>query len=166
MYNFTSFDKDTFYKNMKEKNYSRLKTNVISSIRNNPAFRKAPGEEYCEARIAMNLLQEHVPEMFGEYKVQAGEHAYNAGEAAAWDRDYFIEQTFFLGENFCWERFRHLGRIGQKIAGESGTNFRNPQKQANTMSGSQSARIGIIQILYKMAEGIKRIVQKIMEVFQ
>ena len=162
MYNFTSFDKDTFYKNMKEKNYSRLKTNVISCIRNNPAFRKAPGEECCEARIAMNLLQEHVPEMFGEYEVQVGERAYKADEAASWDRDDFIEQTFFLGENFCWERFRHLLKIGQKITEARGTNFHNPQKQDNTMLGNQAARPGIRQILYKIIEGIKGIVHRIM----
>lgn len=161
MYNFTSFDKDAFYKDMREKNYSVLKTCVISSIRNNPAFRKAPGEEYSEARIAMNLLQEHVPEMFVEYEVQAGEREYNAGEASAWDKEYFHRQTFLLGENFCWERFRHLLKIGQEITEQTASNFQYPQDMDRAKSGSRTFGQGIRQILHAIMEGIRRIVRKI-----
>ena len=141
MYKFTSFDEQTFYKAIEEKDYSRLKTCIISSIRNNPGFRKARGENFSEARLAINILKEKVPEMFERYAVQEAEHAYNVDEADIWDKEYFIRQTFLLGENFCMERYSHLMKIGQKITNGTAPNFQEPQELCQAESQHQPIKV-------------------------
>ena len=141
MYKFTSFDEQTFYRAIEEKDYSRLKTCIISSIRNNPGFRKARGEEYSEARLAMNILKDKVPEMFECYVVQEAERAYNVDEADTWDKEYFIRQTFLLGENFCMERYSHLMKIGRKITNGTDPNFQEPQEQCQAEQQHQSIKV-------------------------
>lgn len=141
MYKFTSFDEQIFYRAIEERDYSVLKTCVISSIRYNPGFRKARGENYSEARLAMNILKEKVPEMFERYIVQEEEHAYDVTEAETWDREYFIGQTFWLGENFCMERYSHLMKIGQKITNGTDPNFQEPQEQCQAEFQHQPIKV-------------------------
>ncbi len=129
MFRFKTLDNDAFYKAIEEKDYVRLKTAVISSIRNNPAFLVAEGQKYTEARIAMDILYEQVPEMFSEYKVLEFEHPFDEHERENWDKEYFLRQTFLLGENFCFDRYKNLRKIGKEIDKRSNTNFQVPQEQ-------------------------------------
>lgn len=129
MYKFSSFDEKTFYKAIEEKDYSRLKTCIISSIRNNPGFKKAKGEKCSEAGLAMNILKEKVPEILEHYVVQETEQVYNVDASDTWDKEYFIRQTFLLGENFCMERYNHLVKIGEKIMNGTAPNFQEPQEK-------------------------------------
>lgn len=137
MYKFTSFDEHTFYKAIEEKDYSRLKTCIISSIRNNPGFLPMKGEKVAESKVAMNILKEKAEGMFEPYKVQEGERVFDEGEAETWDKEYFIRQTFLLGENFCTKRYNNLLMIGRKITRGIDPNFQEPQELCQAESQHQ-----------------------------
>ena len=153
MSSFISFDESTFWKAIEEKNYSLLKTCIVNSIRNNPGFKKdfknAKGDKCSEARLAMDILKEKVPEIFEKYELQDGEHIYDPNEAAAWDKEYFIRQTFLLKQNFCTKRYNHVKEIGIKITHEANSNFQNPQEQGQMKRKNQLALARINQILQK-----------------
>lgn len=124
MYHFTSFDEDEFYQAVADKDYIKIKSFVVSAIRNNPSFRKVPGQDASEAMMAIRILEEREPDIFEKYKIQEGEHPFNEEEADNWDEEYFIRQSFLLEENFSGKRLNHLKKIGQKIS-----NFQEPQGQ-------------------------------------
>ena len=129
MYKFKTLDENAFFKAIEEKDYSRLKTSIISSIRNNPTFIVMENEKYTEAKIAMKILKEKLPEMFMDYTVLEFEDAFNEDEKEKWNNEYFLRQTFLLGENFCMERYDHLRKIGKELANKKDGNFINPQAQ-------------------------------------
>lgn len=129
MYKFTTFNSDAFYRALEEKDYSRLITCIISAVRNNPEFRNATGQKSSESTIALNLLRENVPEIFETYKQQEGERIYDETEYKTWDKEYFIRQTFLLGENFCVKRYKHVKAIGCWISRGVVPNFQEPQEQ-------------------------------------
>lgn len=141
MYKFTSFDAQTFYKAIEEKDYSRLKTCIISSIRNNPGFLPMKGEKVAESRVAMKILKEKAEGMFEPYKVQKGERVFDESEAETWDKEYFIRQTFLLGENFCTTRYNNLMMIGRKIARGIDSNFQEPQELCQAESQRQPIKV-------------------------
>lgn len=127
-YRFTSFDADDFYKAIEEKKYAKLKTCIISAIRNNPEFRVATGQKESEARLAWRILEENVPEIFEKYEAQEGDQLYSENSVDKWDREFFIRQTFLLGENFNKERLKHVWNIGRKISRGIMPNFQEPQE--------------------------------------
>lgn len=127
-YRFTSFDADDFYKAIEEKKYAKLKTCVISAIRNNPEFKRADGEKVSEARLAWDILEENVPEIFDKYEDQDGDRLYDEKSVNEWDREFFIRQTFLLGENFNRKRYIQVMNIGRKISRGIMPNFQEPQE--------------------------------------
>lgn len=134
---FTSFDSDDFYKAIEDKKYAKLKTCVISAIRNNPSFNVVKGENASEATTAMNILVEKVPEIFEEYEVQDGDQLYNENDMDKWNKEFFIRQTFLLGENFSKRRYKQVMNIGKKITKGKMPNFQDPQELNHEMFEEQ-----------------------------
>lgn len=124
MYQFTSFDAEEFDEAITVKNYVKIKSFVVSAIRNNPTFTIIPGQNASEIGLAIAILKERAKEIFEEYEVQDGEHPFNEAEAETWDKDYFNEQSFLLKRNFSKKRMDNLKIIGRKIS-----NFQKPQGQ-------------------------------------
>lgn len=141
MYKFTTFNSDAFYRALEEKDYSRLITCIISAVRNNPEFRNATGQKSSESTIALNLLKENAPEIFETYKPQEGERIYDETEYKTWDKEYFIRQTFLLGENFCVKRYNHVKAIGRWITRGIEPNFQEPQEQCQAEQQHQSIKV-------------------------
>lgn len=124
MYQFTSFDAGEFDAAIEAKDYRKIKSYIVSAIRNNPCFTKAPGQNASETKLAIEILNERLKEIFVDYEVLEGEHPFNKEESATWDWEYFIRQTFLLEENFSMTRIGNLKKIGKKIS-----NFQRPQEQ-------------------------------------
>jgi hypothetical protein len=57
--------------------------------------------------------------------LQEGEEEFDENNKASWNQEYFIRQTFLLGENFCRKRFINIRKIGQYI---TKANFNDPQE--------------------------------------
>lgn len=149
-YRFTSFDSDDFYKAIEEKKYAKLKTCVISAVRNNPEFRFATGQKESEARLAWRILEENVPEIFEKYEAQDGDQLYNENSVDKWDREFFIRQTFLLGENFSKERLKHVWNIGRKISRGIVPNFQDPQELNLEMFEEQEIKSTVQKTSAKM----------------
>lgn len=124
MYRFTTFDTDEFMDAIEAKKYTKIKSFIVSAIRNNPEFRKAPGQDMSEVKLALKILEERAKDIFEKYEIQEGEHPYDENEADQWDNEYFIRQTYLLERNFSKMRIKNLKKIGRKIA-----NFQEPQEQ-------------------------------------
>ena len=125
------------------KDYIKLKNYIINSIRNNPRFRHEKNEEFSEATTAFKKLlsmKEELPGLFTKYELQSGEVEFNEDEQENRKQEYFIRQTFLLGENFCQKRFNNVRKIGQYLAKG---NFDDPQELIegceNVASSSVSA---------------------------
>lgn len=146
MYNFTSFDANEFDEAITTKDYIKIKSFMVSAIRNNPRFRKAPGQDASEVKIALRILEERIPDIFEQYKVQEGEHPFNEEEADTWDEEYFIRQSFWLEENFSKKRLENLKRVGEKI-GEKRSNFQEPQGQETGLQNRWLTGIVIILVI-------------------
>lgn len=115
-----SFDQKYIDDAIKAKDYIRLKNYVINAVRNNPGFRKKENENCSEATGVFKELmarEDELPGLFTPYELQYKENEFNEEDKRRWTQDYFTEQTFFLGENFCPERFNHVQKIGQYLAG-------------------------------------------------
>ena len=149
MSRFSSFNEEAFYKAISEKDYERLKTCIISAIRNNPEFRIMKDEKVSEVKMAITILKEKVPEMFDEeYQLQDGERAFDEKEFNKWDEEYFVRQTFWLGENFCLKRITHLQKIGRWISrgiapNAKESNFQEPQEQCQEVEKYQPVKIKV-----------------------
>lgn len=123
-----TFEQADFEAAINAKDYIKLKNYVINSIRNNPRFTYGKSEECSEAKAAfkrLESLKDELPGLFSQYEVQAGEVEFNEAEKESWTQEYFIRQTFLLGENFCLERFNNIRKIGQYI---TKGNFNDPQE--------------------------------------
>lgn len=149
-YRFTSFDADDFYKAIEEKKYAKLKTCVISAIRNNPGFNVVKGENASEATTAMNVLVEEVPEIFEGYEIQEGDQLYNENDMDKWNKEFFIRQTFLLGENFSKRRYKQIMNIGKKITKGKIPNFHEPQELNLELFDEQEIKPVVQQTSKKM----------------
>lgn len=113
---FLSFNDTDFNKAIENRDFLTLKSYIISSIRYNPQFLPLQGASISEAEMALNILRERVKEIFENYKKQDKEIVISDDESVNWSKEYFIEQTFWLGENFCEERIERIKKIGKKIS--------------------------------------------------
>ena len=125
MTQFRSFDGKQFMEAVQNKedrkNFIRLKANVVSAIQMDPAF------ESGEADAALAILREKCPEIF-ESKRNLGYEEMRS-DPATWDRDYFMQNTTYLKQNFCEERIKELREIGQKVYGKKLTRQTETMKQ-------------------------------------
>lgn len=125
-----TFETEDFDAAIKDKDYIKIKNYVINSIRNNPGFKYSKKEGDCsEAMAAFRKLLESkddLPGLFSSYQLQNGEEEFNENNKELWTQEYFIRQTFLLGENFCKERFLNIKKIGKYLAK---TNFCKPQEE-------------------------------------
>ena len=123
-----TFEMTDFESAIRDKDYIKLKNYIINSIRNNPRFSHSKSEEYSEAAVAFKRLEEmktELPGLFSPYELQEGEEEFDENNKASWNQEYFIRQTFLLGENFCRKRFINIRKIGQYI---TKGNFNDPQE--------------------------------------
>lgn len=123
-----SFDPAVFEAAIRKKDYIKLKNFVINSIRNNPRFTHDKNEKYSEATKVfrrLHSLEKELPGLFAPYELQTGEVEFNEAEKDSWTQEYFIRQTFYLGENFCNKRFANIKKIGQYL---TKGNFNDPQE--------------------------------------
>ena len=122
-----SFEPEDFDAAIASKDYIALKSYIICSIRNDPGFYRKKGDP-SEALIACKKLWDQrrdLPGLFSEYTLQKGEIEFDENMKNSWTWEYFIRQTFLLGENFCPERIKHIGKIGQYLTPR---NFNFPQE--------------------------------------
>lgn len=120
-----TIDPNDFEKAIQEKDYSKIKSYIINSIRNNPYFITASGE-HCEAIEACSKLKarkKELPGLFEKYVLQDNEVEFDPDNKDSWNYEYFINQTFYLGENFCKERLYNIKEIGVYLK-----NFQKPQE--------------------------------------
>lgn len=125
MTQFRSFDGKQFMEAVQNKedrkNFIRLKANVVSAIQMDPAF------ESGEADAALAILREKCPEIF-EPKRNLGYEEIRS-DPDTWDRDYFMQNTTYLKQNFCEKRIDELREIGQKVYGKKPARPTEPMKQ-------------------------------------
>lgn len=130
MYN--SFDEVEFNQALKEKNYSYIKTCIISAIRNNPKFTAEPGTKKSEADYAFEEAISACPEMLEEYRLFEDEVDFDQTNSDNWNYEFFIRQTFRFGRNFCKKRYGNIKKVGQTITlkakAKSNANFPQPQE--------------------------------------
>lgn len=112
---FKSFDDKEFQDALDKKDYSKLKSFLICAIRNNPGFEIEDHEEYSETKQIVFILNERCPNIFEDYHLQPSENKKDLNDKNKWNYDFFLQETFFLGENFSIERFNQLLIIGQAI---------------------------------------------------
>ncbi|MBQ3161188.1 MAG: hypothetical protein IJC04_03580 [Oscillospiraceae bacterium] len=122
---YKSFDINEFKQALNEKNYSYIKTCIISAIRNNPRFNFEAGTQKCEADRAFEEAINACPEMLEEYHLLEDEVAFEQSSSDEWDYEYFIRQTFRFGRNFCKKRYDNIKKVGKTIS----LNFPQPQEQ-------------------------------------
>jgi len=103
---FTSFDENAFNHALKDRDYLRLKINLISAIRNDPTFVRS------ETPKVLQILEEQVPEIFEEYVRLAYEERL---ERNAWDKRYFVKLTTWLQDNFSKSRIEHIKEVGKAV---------------------------------------------------
>lgn len=124
-----TFKMADFEEAIKAKDYIKIKNFIINSIRNNPGFQYGKEVSCSEAEAAFNKLKEcknELPGLFSPYCLQGDEIEFNENNKTAWTYEYFIRQTFLLGENFCDERFAHVKEIGKYL--KKNVNFTAPQE--------------------------------------
>ena len=146
-----TFEIADFNKAIEEKDYIKLKNYIVNSVRNNPGFRYTKSVASCseatEAFNKLNAMKDDLPGLFVKYELQPGEIEFDENNKSVWNQEYFIRQTFLLGENFCSKRFDHVHRIGQYISKASKKNFNDPQEAIegyennNTIVETSSAKI-------------------------
>ena len=123
-----TFTSEEFDAAIASKDYIKIKNYIINSIRNNPRFSYKKGEGKSEAAKAFDKLlslQDKLPGLFTPYTIQEGEVEFNENDKTSWTQEYFIRQTFLLGENFCVRRFNNIRKIGQYL---TKGNFSDPQE--------------------------------------
>ena len=123
-----TFSLEDFDAAIAAKDYIKIKNYIINSIRNNPRFCYNKNEKRSEATEAFTKLvkmKAELPGLFSPYKLQEGETEFDENNKDSWTQEYFIRQTFLLGENFCIERFNNVKKIGQYLAK---ANFNDPQE--------------------------------------
>ena len=95
-----SFNLNAFNTAVSEKDFSRIKTSIISVLRNGD-FENIP--------IIIDHLKKYTPEIFEDFEIVPNEiEKKNINE---WDREYFIRQTFYIGENFNEKRINYCIKI-------------------------------------------------------
>jgi len=112
-----SFDKEDFDKAIDNEDFSSLRSYVISAVRNDPTFSKE------EVMVTIKKLDEKANKIFEGYQLQEGEEPFSE-DIKLWNKEYFIKQTFWLGENFNKNRINRIKRVGQHVYG-------NQNKDAN-----------------------------------
>jgi len=121
---FKSFSEAKFKAAIAEKDYSVIKSYIISAIRFNPTFKPMEGAQKAEADIAIDMLKSDIPEIFAEYQELEIEKGTITDTHKPWDDETFGRQTFLLRENFCEERINRIRENGKRLA-----NFQKPQEQ-------------------------------------
>lgn len=106
VYNFSSFDEKIFYQSIKNKDYLRLKVNVVSAISYDPRFEKG------EAEKVLMILKKEIPEIFEDYKQGDYEERLNKDK---WDKRYFSKLLYWFQENFSENRIPYIKEVGRAV---------------------------------------------------
>lgn len=137
-----SFEQEDFEAAIDKREYIKLKNYVANAILNNEEFEKKKNGACCEAEAAFKVLiarKDELPGLFTPYERQYGEKEFDERDKTSWTREYFIRQVFFLGENFCQERFEHVRTIGKELAKKKDTNKSYTENDEITHSSPMSA---------------------------
>lgn len=136
---FTSFDESEFWKAIQEKDYTSLKINTVSSMRNDPTFARGETEK------VLAILDDKIPEIFEEEVQLDYEERLEHG---AWDKRYFTKLTYWFQENFAKSRVGYIKEVGQAVHQDTAQKYnesinRRPAqpvaKQASGRQGGQTA---------------------------
>lgn len=103
---FTSFDEQTFWQAIAQKDYLCLKVNTVSAILNDPTFDRG------EVQQVLQILHQKVPEIFvSEVHLPYEERL----DQSAWNKDYFTKLVFWFQENFAESRLAYIKRVGKTV---------------------------------------------------
>ena len=122
---YKSFDEKKFNQAITEKNYSYIKTCIISAMNNNRRFEPLSGETKSEADYAFEQAITACPDMLEDYQVLEDEEEFNETKSSEWNLEYFVRQTTLFRRNFCKKRYENIKKIGKTIS----LNFPQPQEQ-------------------------------------
>lgn len=108
MYNYKSFSSEAFYEALQKKDYTRLKVNAVSAIRNNPTFAK-DNDEFTQL---IKDLDNATPEIFEDERKLGYEQDLSEEN---WDTDYFVRLTSYFQDNFAKSRIPKIKEVGRKV---------------------------------------------------
>ena len=92
----------------KKKDYSGLKTCIVSLIRDDPTFESGQYEEVDEY-----LKKNGFQDIYQPYEKVPGEPGDK--DKSQWDEKYFLDRTFALKENFSRERLALVKEVGEYV---------------------------------------------------
>lgn len=88
------------------KNYQWLRGTIMNTMWNDPTF------AHGETDKLINILKKLVPDLFEqEKKVPSEEHF----DQSKWDKDYFIDLTYYFRENPSLSRIPYIKKVGKYV---------------------------------------------------
>ena len=121
---FYPFDKELFDKAIDEKDFIRLKSNTVSTIKYDPTFSTGM------VRKLITELEEKIPEIFEDEKKLGYEERLPESQ---WDERYFYKMTFWFQDNFAKSRLAEIEKVGKKVFGDEKSNSTKDIKESTSI---------------------------------
>ena len=101
-----TYDEKELKKAIENDNQLWIKGIVMNCMWNDPAF------EHGETEALLETLKRDIPRIFVPYEKVPSEERL---ERSAWDKDYFIDLTYYFRENFAESRIAHIKEVGKAV---------------------------------------------------